>query len=243
MKIKQGTKYLLRDMGRSMAVYYAVMMALLLIQVVLLLIFSSSETSVSGMESTTIIFLFVLGLNMFRAPLRLFVQCGLSRRTLWTSFLLAALAACAAATVLDTLYMLLIGLIPRLRTVSLYAGLYLRGAKHITVAGLAWTLAMLLAALCSGFCIGALFYRMNRPVKLLVSIGVPAMLFIGFPIAEMLIPSFHGFTTLLRFIAWAMGQDTTPAVPWRAVASLLALAAAMSGGSLLLSRRAMLKEA
>ena len=102
MKLKAAVRYYLNDFKRPVIIYYGVLMTLFVLQLVISALLKVRNPSSGGMEFATTIFLFVVGLNAFKAPFRLFLQNGLSRKTLYVG-VVASLCLLAAATTLLTL--------------------------------------------------------------------------------------------------------------------------------------------
>lgn len=243
MKIKRTLQYYLRECLRPTGIYYLVMVALMLIIFIFGKALGLEESlSISGMETSSWIFLFVLGLNLFKPQFRLLVQNGISRRTQLFSFILCALIISLGVAVIDSIYPLLFG--AALDYSSLFRVTYDEGAA-ITFQSVLWSTLLNFAAMSVGFFITTLFYRMNKAVKILVCVGVPVLLFVVMPVLEVFIPGFRLFTSMMKFFLWALGIDiATGAVHiWRAFCSFAVLAVASNGLSWLLTRRVTMKEA
>ncbi|MDL2318901.1 hypothetical protein LJC74_07510 [Eubacteriales bacterium OttesenSCG-928-A19] len=241
MKIKQGVRYYLHDYSRSVLIFYVVIATLIVINFVLRIFLRGASGGMSGMESATAIFLLVVGLNSFKTPFGLFLQNGVSRRTLWVDFLISAAILSVGMAVVDTLYGLL--LTGTLRYTTMFATMYLRGVRGFSAMGLLWSCFANFTAMTFGFFVTTLYYRMNRPLKLLVSIGVPLLFFVVLPMVEVFVPTFTLFTSLIKLVSWAFGLNYLTPAPWHAIGTFTVLSAAMAGLSFLLVRTATLKSA
>lgn len=243
MKSKQGAQYYLYDQSRAVGIYFVVVL-LVLIAALIISHATGARVTTGGLEMGGFIFLFVLGLNAYKPQLRLFVQSGLSRRTLWLSFLLCAAAVSVVMTVMHVLFVLIFG--QSLRVTLFFTNLYemlSTDAARVSLIGVLWTLLANLSLMTLGFCISTAYYRMAKPVKVLVSVGVPVLLFVVMPIAELLFDWFEGFSAIWKAYAWAMGLGFGTTHPLRAAGSMAVFSAVMAGLSYLLLRRAPLREA
>jgi hypothetical protein len=81
MRIKSAVRYYLNDYKKSVVIFYGVLMAVFLLQLLLTRLLGNEHASSSGMEFASTIFVFVVGMNAFKAPFRLFLQNGLSQET------------------------------------------------------------------------------------------------------------------------------------------------------------------
>lgn len=242
MKIKQGMRYYLHEYRRSAIVYYIVVAALIVASFILTrVLFSHSRVSIGGMDMATMIFLFVVGLNSFKSEFSLFLQSGLSRRTTWASFLLAGLTLSVIMGIIDSLLPVLLR--PVMQYGTLFSDMYGGGTGSISLTGVVWMIVANFAAVTFGFFITTAYYRMNRPTKILVSVGVPTLLFVVLPLVEVFVPGMNFFTSLMRFYVWAMGLGFSATYPLHAIGSMAVFSVLMAGLSYLLVFRASLKEA
>lgn len=245
MKLKQTMRYHLHDFTRASIIYYLVIASLILLSFILKAALSLEHFTLGGLDSSSAIFLFVLGLNAFKSQFGLFIQNGISRRTLVVDFLLSALLISFGVALVDNILPLL------LRTSLNYSSVFMSTyypmkTYAFSITGLAWTMLANMAAMCCGFFLTTLFYRMNKPLKVLVSAGIPLLIFVGLPLAEVFIPSFNFYQSALKFYLWAMGMSffgIGAVSPLRALVSLSVVSVVMAALAYLLVRRATLKEA
>jgi len=245
MKIKQAMRYQLYAFVRQAVIYYAAVLGIFLIVTIIAAILGDRSAIMGGGDFSTSIFLLIVGMNAFKSHLQLFVQNGLSRRTLFTGFILSALLLSFGAMVVDSLYPYLF---PLLQRSSMVHTMYrLDNSFGNTLIASLWTALFYFGAMCTGFFITVLYYRMNKLLKVLVSAGVPILFFIVIPIVEVMVPSFHFYTVLLRFIGWCLGLNYDNLLGGlnkvRPLLSFAVFSTALSGLSFLLLRRATFKEA
>lgn len=243
MKIKQATRYQLQGFMKASAIYYAIVITFQLLAL-LIIHLTDTNTNISGLEISSSIFLFVMGLNAFKSQFTLFLQNGISRRTLFFSALATFLLVSFVFALLDALYPLLFS--GSFGHDSLYSSIYLR-SQSLSLMGILWMALLNMIALCGGFFISTLYYRLNRLSKTLVSVMVPLLLFVVIPIVEATIPTFHFYSTIFQFVNWCLGFEIGGlSIQINHVRPLLCFAtfsAALSGLSFLLIRRATLREA
>lgn len=247
MKIKQATRFQLHEYTRPAIVYYMIMLGIFLVTLLLrAFIPGAYNTGNSSVETTTMIFLFVLGLNSFKTPFRIYQQNGVSRMTQVVGFILAALCLSLAMNIVDSLMPLLFGGSLRYRTTYSLVYETFRTVSHggLSVMSFCWSFLVYFLMMCLGFFITTLYYRMNKLLKVVVSAGVPLLLFFVLPMLEIFVPSFRLFTWLMETVMWCVGLDNygLTAVPMRAMGMFAALSAVLLGLSTLLARGATLKE-
>lgn len=266
MKLKSAVRYFMKDFTKPTIIFYGVLMALFLVQLLIVtLVHETGSTGGTGQAAT--IFLFVVGLNAFKSQFRLFLQNGLSRKTLYTGFVIGIILLSAILTVIDLAFGWFQGLF--LRYVSTYMDrfgrLYANKSSFAAIAdSLLWTFLSYLSAGMLGFFLSSLYYRMNKTLKLIVSIGVPALFVIIIPLIDSLYTNGTITAFLLNIVAYAFGYGITldasnglfagvmrqffdmengvPLFPYRAILFSVLSAAVTASFSFLLVRRATIKE-
>lgn len=257
MRLKQAMRYRVHEFAKPTVIFYCVMVALFVVVWLLnLIITGQSGGAHTTMDTTAIIFLFVLGLNSFKNPFKMYLQNGISRRTQLVSFAVTALGFALFTSLVDGILLPLVINNTIGGISSTYASIYQPSGDFMSrLTGILWNLFAYYAAFCFGFFLTTMFYRMNKPAKVLVSVGVPLLFFVILPMIEVFVPSFNLFTSILRFFSWTLGIEinlstligfgTSSAVnvfPMRAVASFAVFSVLMLGATYLLMRRATLKD-
>lgn len=244
MKIKQAMRYQLHALVRPTVIFLAISIFTYVVSSIIFFVEGVKSATMNGAEMSVVIFLFIMGMNSFKPQFHLFLQNGLSRKTLLFGFLLSALALSAAMMLLCSIYP---RLFPNLHYESLFDMSYkMEKGFAAVVTGAAWQTLLYFAALCGGFLITTLYYRVNRLLKVVISAGVPLILLVAIPIAEGLIPTFHFYASVFKFISWALGGNGSflgKLNPYRPLLSFTALSGLCAGLSFLLLRRATIKEA
>lgn len=193
MKIKQMLRWNWQNSWLSLVIVYAVMVGLCMLSAILTAVMDEGDIYFNGLTVSSTMMVFVLGIVFFSQSLRFGLATGVSRRSVFWGFgafiLLFALITVAADFLLERLFGLLVAPSNELLTqiYDRYIQTNSKPAAFISLAVCSLTLK-LLAGL-SGFFIGGAYYRMNKALKLLVSIGVPVTLFILLPIGFGLLPS------------------------------------------------------
>ncbi|MCX7657347.1 MAG: hypothetical protein N2Z57_01595 [Oscillospiraceae bacterium] len=172
--------------AKSVIVFYIVMLALFMIDLIMNIIFGDGKNSeFSGIEVIASIFFLVSGIFCFKANLKMaFANC-VSRRTEFISTMLSS------ATYAFIMVFLNAGMVLLFSTTSNSEFAFNQMYSDYAFANgfikfLTWFLyefLSLFSSFAAGYFIGALYYRMNKGLKIAVSVGVPTILLIGMPIA------------------------------------------------------------
>ncbi len=266
MKLKAAVRYYLNDFKKPVIIFYGVLMVLFLLQITIAYFLDGDAGSSGGMEFASTIFLFVAGLNAFKAQFRLFLQNGLSRKTLFTGFVIGLAILAAAMTLIDLAFGWFRGLFVGYESMYMerFGSLYADGSNFKALAeGLLWSFLAYVTAGMTGFLITSLYYRMNKALKLAVSIGVPALVFIVIPLIDGLYTNGVITAFFINVIAFAYGYNVSvsfsnglaglftqfaswengiPVAPYRAVLFSVLCTAVTGTLSFLLIRRATVKD-
>lgn len=245
MRIKSAYKYQLLELRKPVLIFYIVVAALLVLAAILqILLKPYGYVSFSGgFGGATIIFLFVCGLNAFRQQFHMFLANGISRRTMFVSSVAAFGTISIGMALIDGVMGLIMSAI--MHNSADFAAWYgisagMSSAFSSVVDSFVWAVFCYMAAAMAGLFITTAYYRMNKPLKLIVSIGVPVLLIIVLPILDASL--FNGAITLAvgRFISAVtslLGEGNPYSTVLANVFSIL-----ISGGlAWLLMRRATVK--
>lgn len=218
MKFKSALKYQLFDVKKPIIIFYIVIISLMLLMLIgthwlnsQINIGISGNTRVEmSFGGATAIFLFVVGLNAYKSSFHMLTANGVSRKTMFGSFIVTALIISAGMALIDSLLVLIMRqMIPY--DVFVFDTLEM---------GIVTQFVSSLGTLMLGYMITTLYYRMSKPIKLLVSIGVPVMLIIVLPIMD---ASLFGYAITRTMSALVEFVTSTPAIAMisRVVALLL----------------------
>lgn len=207
MNFLPSWKYQMDSMKWPLIIFYIVIAALIILMGVSMTIVSNegNQFNVGGIEMSSIIFIFVCGLNSFKGSFHMLNANGISRKTMFVSFVAVICAVAAGMALIDSA----IGV--TLKGFGNYEpgfmqiyGIETYSAQSVLI-GLLWMFCTNLFAGMAGYLITTLYYRMSKPIKLLVSIGVPVTLFIVWPIVDWVLFRNAVSSTFYRFVGWAFG--------------------------------------
>lgn len=243
MNIKPVFKYFVADSKRALLIYYAIIYLILFLTVILLKSMNI-EGEISSIDVATMIFLLVIGMNLFKAPFRLFLQNGVSRKTMFVSFLCFSGCICAFMAILDQINYRIFSCFSTYAQMFswLYAGRYetMFGVQQ-TLEGIVWSLFGYLLFTVLGFFITVLYYRCNKWQKFAISIGVPGVLFIILPLLDGNFFQGQIILNIVKFFRIALGLEYG-VNPLIGTLSFAIGAAILGGITFLLMRKAPVKE-
>lgn len=226
-------KYLIRDTLTAVAVYYVIIMLLLILGFTLQISYNNVKIGFNGLKVATVTFLFVAGLNAFKAPYLFMHANGVTRRSFFRGGVLALAALAVGMTLIDeAMYGLLRWIAPP--EDGLMPMLYPNGGF---IGALLWTAAANLFAVFTGWCITMLYYRVNKFQKLVLSL-LPAVLFISLTLIDPVVGCWKGIASVLMHV---MGLAGTKNI-YIGVLSMLIASTLMAAFAFLLVRRAQVKE-
>lgn len=186
MKIKQMTSCMLKSTLKIVACYYGLLVLLATATYLIFTVALSTDGSL-GFRGTTVIFVFVIGIVSFYTYIKTGFSFSVSRRTVFLSLLISALVIAALTAMVDSIFTLVVPLLfPRLSEAVFLFGDYSASFDILSV--LCYYCVEAFAFLCAGFFTGGLYYRMNKGLKIGVSVGVPALVIIGIPMALVSLP-------------------------------------------------------
>ncbi len=249
MNFKNMYAYNLYENKKSLTIFYGVIIGIYLMVMTTHLLFDA-DSSIGGMEMSSIIFLFIVGLNSFKSNFHFGLTNGVSRKTQFRSAAAAVVTVAVIMAVLD----IVISSIAKIFIPSstLYLTLYEARYSNLTqlsfmnhvqiiVEQLLWSAALYSMAGMLGYCINLIYYRSSLIMKWIVSVIPFLLLFVVFPYVETItqgaVSRFIGnfFSITLGFA----GQTTNPLI---AVMSFIIGYLIFGAISFLLIRRAVVKQ-
>ena len=256
MNVKPVLRYQLREYFKVFSTFYGVIYSLIVVTLLLKYTRSAPEGQISCIEIATMVACFIVGLVLFKNAFRFFTSCGISRRRLFCGLTAAIAVTAAAVSLLDTVNAAVFSNFIDYRTI--YWSMASQGGQNGTflfsyslgsagnftlhliplpllLKNWLWCLLSDFGIAMVGFLIGALYYRMSKPVKILVSVGVPSFCFIFLPLFDFNVT--HG--VIGRFVAASFAQWTLWGLnPGLDLLTRLAACALIAGGIWLLLRKA-----
>lgn len=241
MKIKETTRYYLADAKKSIIIYYFVMAAIYTLNIIATLAFPHSGSTYMNNDSTTIFFLFIVGLCSFKENYYMMTQMGVSRKSMFFGRLISApimaLGMAICDRVMATFFIFVTKSMPSLHFETMIGGNGFMGQIY----------AILLASLISLFVIllgnfiTILYFRLNTLGKVVVSVGTPILLqvtiFAG--VFNKRFEPFVRFTAKVFSWIFTIGEGTF--YMNNLMITLVILSAAFAGFAWLLLRRATVK--
>lgn len=246
MKLKTAILYRIDDAKKSVTIFYIVILSTLLFTYFLFMPKGNSglvvDGAIEGLETASIIFLFVVGLNSFKEPFRFFMQNGTSRKTMFKSYLcgtaLLSLALSVIDRIINILSRLLFAQIDSISFKSMFhrvPGIPGNGAMFILTAAVL-SFFVYATAMMLGYLITTMYYRMNKTLKLIVSIGVPGFFFLLLPTIDLILfkgALYGGFYKALTVMMSSF---------WSILAGCIFLYAVFAALSWTLMRKAVVKD-
>lgn len=245
MNVKAAYRYQLSEFKKSVMIYYLVV-ALIIIFFGTMVSFNDSQfNSTGGIEMSSAIFLFVLGLNSFKETFLMLLQNGVSRKTLFLGKLVSAAILCTGMMAIDRILVAIITGLTNgnntFRVMGLYEEFFLERTKELsplikTLEGLLFTICCYIVAFSIGYLITTAYYRMNKAAKIAVSVGLPVTLFFILPVVDSTITN----GKISKFIAFMFGTvlGLRKDQPYNFIAASLVAAVLFLAISWLLIRKA-----
>ncbi len=243
MKLKQTVAFNLRNLKKPVIIFYIIVFtSFSLVALWNNLSTDNSYITFGGLELTTCITLFVFGLSLFRSELFICLQNGISRKTALLGYLISSSIMAVIMGFIDAVFYSTFngnGFSSSL-FIQLYAQLDYNKLSLLFVS-FAWNVFLYLCLTLFGYFLAVLYYRMNKSLKLIVSIGVPIFIIVVLPILDELVVNYAIRDFLKRFIRIMVGTYGGSIQPWNWMLSNLFLSILFTFFSYLLIRRADIK--
>lgn len=243
MKLRKAISYRMIDIKKSIILFYGIM-ALSFILVILLNTFTT-ETSgvhVNGMEFCTFIFLFVWGLNSFRQPFMVLLQNGISRKTMFTSYMIIMTIVAGGMAFFESIiyFVFHANNLYLSAFMQIYDGISLNVFSEILLT-FVWSFSLYLAAAMFGYFVTTLYYLMNLTAKLIVSIGIPALILVILPILDEYVCAGAIFQFIGKAISYVVGTYGDSYHPFNCILSGLLVALVFAGISYVMVKKVVVK--
>lgn len=232
--ILKVARFQFRDQRNAIAIFYGIIVGLATMGVFAILRDPSGGSSMGGLGLTSVIFIFILGLNCFTTAFRFMQANNVSRQRFYMATIVALSAiSLFMATIDTTLGFILRSLIP-------YSGMteQLYGTASFLPEVL-WTFTLAAFAAHLGWFISMVYYRSSKLQKVVVSLSPLFGLVIAIYIDRRTSGTFG--TAIMRFLGTALGF-LHGRNPYVASLSFTVGAAIMAGLCFLLIRRAPVKD-
>ena len=218
MRINPVLKYNLNDFKKAVMKFYFIFFLIVLVMVPLSIITNNNETDMgiitvrmSGLELTSMIFLFVAGLNSFKADFLFYSANGISRKTQFYGFVASTIPVALIMSVIDTVYGTIIGRFVDYNSVfSMAYGQYNANAIIMKLTTVVWSALLYLTVLMIGYFLTILYYRMPKGWKIGVSIAVPMFFLNILPAIDEMLFSWRITNTMTKAFNTLMGNGHNP---------------------------------
>lgn len=235
MNLKRSYRYRLETAKKAVLIYYFIVVTLCLISLLLTRFVPEEDGIFNGLEMTSIIFLFVVGLNTFKEDFNMLLQNGITRKSVFNS---AVLFLATISGVMAAIDMILSVLFASTGSYNmLFTGIYygfvnnssaLPGGFLKTLCCFVWLAAFYFFASSLGLLITLFYYKMNNLVRIAVSISVPAVFLIILPSIDLILApagqeSYGIFLAIGRFFMRIMGIFSDRVMPWIGVLTFLGI--------------------
>lgn len=252
MKSLKVAKYNISNVKKSMIIYYCIFISVC-IGLVTLNNFQDEMVSSSGLELSTVIFLFVAGLNIFKESFYFTQSNNISRKTYFKGMILSIFPITVIAAVMDVIINRVYNLF--MKCPSNYDMMFTSLSDMDMVSSIAssgWVQSndimtllntfLLQFVVCTlvfaiGLAVSIIYYRCNKLMKVVVSIAP----IVSIMLLNILVYTFmEEFSKIGVFIANILGLNTQN--PYAAMVTLTVVFIAVIGIVYLLVKKAVVKE-
>lgn len=254
MKSLKVAKFQVIDGIPSLRIFYAIFLAIIIF-IAIANVNSGGNVTSSGLELSSVIFLFIAGLNSFKTSFKFSQANNISRKTFFIGMIMGAFPIAIIMSVIDIIINRVYNIfVPCPTNFDMIYGsfrdtvmwgfnsdviVWKQANDLFTLLGTTiWQFALYTMVFLIGILISLIYYRSNKLLKVIVSI-LPFMLIMLSRIIAVLLPiSF--WTKLGRFIENSFGWYSRN--PYMAVLSFSILGIIFAGFIYLLIRKAVIKE-
>ncbi len=242
MKLQSIIRYQLSDSKKSLLIFYAIMFSIPLLTTTGFLSFGSGSAEVRGTEMASAIFIFVIGLNSFRANFLFSQANGVSRKTQFKGFLVTILLISGVMAIIDAIYTHLFSLlVPYMSFFSMiYGSIYLTDSAPLSAlfGGLLWSFFLYALYGMFGYFVTLVYYRSGLIMKLVVSIVPAIFIFFVLPYLAFVNLAVSRVIVNLTVLAFGLGVNLNP---YQSMFTFSLFFIIFAIGSYLLMRRAPIK--
>ena len=178
MKLKKTYFFLMTVLLGFAIEFYCVVLPLEIFTIVLIIILGNGG-SMSGMDFSSMIFMFIVGIGCFKKPFRFLTGSGVSRKTFLTATLLTGISAPGILIGAGTLNTLILKALPifSMEYINLFEnafGLDIFGINFMKYLG--FNLSGYLCSFVMGYFIVSLTYRLSTKMRVAFFVGVPVLI-------------------------------------------------------------------
>lgn len=249
MKSLKIAKNNIQGIIKPAVIFYGIFISVIIIMIISNLM-APGTVGMSGVEVSTVIFLFICGLNSFKVNFYFAKANNISRNTFMKGILISALPVVFVTSIIDIIINRISNIFivnPTFYDMSYGGFLYNCFGKNFTwnnmnSIGILFNAVLLqfticLAAYLLGLVINMIYYRCNKIMKTVVSIVPIAFVILINTLAYNFPAIANGITKFVNFI---FGFE--PENVYAAVTTFIVISAALALGSFLLIKKAVIKE-
>lgn len=217
MNIKSTIKYQLHEYKTTCIVYYAIMIAIIAVSGGMVIFGSNGMLQMNGLESSSIIVVFVIGLCSFTDSFHLLLQNNISRKTIFlgriATIAISAVGISILNKICNSLYSLLAQQAEGLVFGSVIEMSYRKFMNKLTFlpalgTELLFNVALVLAFTMVGYFIAISFYRANKVGRIAIAAGLPVFFFGVLPIAMAMLANSDVIEKIVQLFLIAIGATT-----------------------------------
>ncbi|HKL79281.1 MAG TPA: hypothetical protein VJ888_02465 [Mobilitalea sp.] len=246
MNLKTSILYQTKESKKAVMIFYlVVVLVIAFFAITIQLNEPSNFESTGGIEMSSMIFLFVVGLNAFKETFLMLMQNGVSRKTMFVSRIASFGILCTLMAIIDRIIVSI--LLPfskqssKINISGMYEQMYADRAAEVNafqqnLEGILLPIFMYIASIAIGYFITVAYYRMSKPGKVAVSVGLPVSIFFIIPVVDTTITNGWINRNLVKAISFMFGFKYDN--PYYAIISCIIGACLFFGLSWLLMRRA-----
>ena len=198
--------------------FYLIFFLIILVMVPLSIFIKSTQIDLNivivrlnGLELTSMIFLFVAGLNSFKEDFLFFSANGISRKTQFYGFVASTIPVVLIMSVIDTVYGTILKVLLDYNSVFTMAYIqYDANAIIMKLATVVWLALLYLTILMIGYFITVLYFRMSKGWKIGVSIAVPMLFLYILPAMDEMLFSWRITNAMTKAFDTLMGNGQNP---------------------------------
>lgn len=249
MKLKSIVKYNLSNLKNSIAIYYSILIIVCIALVVISKIDTSTVSS-SGLEISSVIFIFVAGLNLFKENFYFMKSNNISRKDFLYGTVLSMIPVAIFMAVIDIIINRIYNIF--LKCPTIYDMTYTNIGSGEWYSPMTWVqsnsigtlfnsiifqASLCLVAISLGFIITISYYRCNKLMKVIISVS-PAIISLIIGIIGEIYPEF--IININKFIEYIFGFNAGNV--YKAILTFIVIFIIFIGISRLLTRKVTIKQ-
>ncbi|MPW26158.1 hypothetical protein GC105_10190 [Alkalibaculum sp. M08DMB] len=254
MNLKVAYKFQFAEHKKAIIQFYLIIVCIFLALHIFVGISVTNDNNVpgqfNGFDSSSAIFLFVLGLCTFKESFHMMIQNGISRKTMFIGKVLTMISVGIVMALIDKAIVLLDKLASGVSSEmlilqSLFEQIYQTRVEYITtfqmhIESLIFNICLFMSFIAMGYFITILYYRLPKYGKIAISIGVPAGLFIILPVIDSIVTNGEIIHMIVNTLDFAFGFSNQ--TPSHAIITFFSMFIVFMGLSWLLIKRIEVKE-